>query len=62
MEMERAVCLDDAEPEQLARMFPGCNHNFHLQCVDTWLYKNPVCRNKLEASFFAETKTKTNPC
>ncbi|KAI3816316.1 hypothetical protein L1987_16009 [Smallanthus sonchifolius] len=60
---ECAVCLDDVEPEQLARMFPGCNHGFHLQCADTWLAKNPVCpvcRNKLDPGFFVEHET--NPC
>nr|GEV60268.1 E3 ubiquitin-protein ligase ATL23-like [Tanacetum cinerariifolium] len=60
---ECAVCLDDVEPEQEARMFPGCNHGFHLQCADTWLAKNPVCpvcRNKLDAGFFAPPET--NPC
>ncbi|KAK1416459.1 hypothetical protein QVD17_32250 [Tagetes erecta] len=63
LQMECAVCLDDVEPEQLARMFPGCNHGFHLQCADTWLTKNPicpVCRNKLDASFFVHSET--NPC
>ncbi|KAK9063941.1 hypothetical protein SSX86_017813 [Deinandra increscens subsp. villosa] len=64
LEMECAVCLDDVEPEQLARMFPGCNHGFHLQCADTWLSKNPVCpvcRNKLDTGlFFAPPET--NPC
>ncbi|KAF5777682.1 putative transcription factor C2H2 family [Helianthus annuus] len=61
--VECAVCLDDVEPEQLARMFPGCNHGFHLQCADMWLSKNPVCpvcRNKLDDSFFVSTET--NPC
>ncbi|KAI3730327.1 hypothetical protein L1987_61496 [Smallanthus sonchifolius] len=63
LDMECAVCLDDVEPEQLARMFPGCNHGFHLQCADTWLSKNPVCpvcRNKLDASFFVPPET--NSC
>nr|XP_043614024.1 E3 ubiquitin-protein ligase ATL23 [Erigeron canadensis] len=60
---ECAVCLDDIEPEQLARMFPGCNHGFHLHCADTWLAKNPVCpvcRNKLDSDFFVASET--NPC
>ncbi|KAI3516960.1 hypothetical protein L1887_16150 [Cichorium endivia] len=60
---ECAVCLDDVEPEQLARMFPGCNHGFHVQCADTWLSKNPVCpvcRNKLDDGFFVASET--NPC
>ncbi|KAL4575455.1 hypothetical protein LXL04_022299 [Taraxacum kok-saghyz] len=60
---ECAVCLDDIEPEQRARMFPGCNHGFHVQCADTWLSKNPVCpvcRNKLDADFFVPPEA--NPC
>ncbi|KAJ6998865.1 E3 ubiquitin-protein ligase ATL23-like [Populus alba x Populus x berolinensis] len=49
---ECAVCLDDIESEQVARMVPGCNHGFHLECADTWLTKRPVCpvcRAKLDA-------------
>ncbi|KAL2499299.1 E3 ubiquitin-protein ligase ATL23 [Abeliophyllum distichum] len=38
-----AVCLDDIESDQPARMVPGCNHGFHLICADTWLSKHPVC-------------------
>ncbi|GAV87695.1 zf-RING_2 domain-containing protein [Cephalotus follicularis] len=46
-----AVCLDEIESEQPARQVPGCNHGFHLQCVDTWLSKHsfcPLCRAKLD--------------
>ncbi|KAF8406638.1 hypothetical protein HHK36_008728 [Tetracentron sinense] len=43
MGTECAVCLDEIERDQLARLLPGCNHGFHLQCADTWLSKNPVC-------------------
>ncbi|KAL8514817.1 hypothetical protein ACS0TY_013780 [Phlomoides rotata] len=46
-----AVCLDEIESEQSARMIPGCNHGFHLECADSWLSKNsicPVCRAKIE--------------
>ncbi|KAK1419726.1 hypothetical protein QVD17_29012 [Tagetes erecta] len=60
---ECAVCLDDVEQQQLARIFPGCNHGFHLKCADTWLSKNPVCpvcRNKLDDGFFSCSET--NPC
>ncbi|KAG6774759.1 hypothetical protein POTOM_022128 [Populus tomentosa] len=49
---ECAVCLDDIESEQVARMVPGCNHGFHVECADTWLTKRPVCpvcRAKLDA-------------
>ncbi|KAL4333599.1 hypothetical protein GQ457_07G027240 [Hibiscus cannabinus] len=50
-----AVCLDEVEAEQPARMVPGCNHGFHLECADTWLSKRPVCpvcRVKLEPKLF----------
>ncbi|XP_024994585.1 E3 ubiquitin-protein ligase ATL23 [Cynara cardunculus var. scolymus] len=60
---ECSVCLEDIEEEQPARVVPGCNHGFHLQCADTWLSKNPVCpvcRNKLEPEFFHPSET--NPC
>ncbi|XP_050365756.1 E3 ubiquitin-protein ligase ATL23 [Argentina anserina] len=48
---ECAVCLDEIEAEQPARVIPGCNHGFHLQCADTWLSHSsicPVCRAKLD--------------
>ncbi|KAB2628284.1 E3 ubiquitin-protein ligase ATL23-like [Pyrus ussuriensis x Pyrus communis] len=47
---ECAVCLDDIDGEQPARVVPGCNHAFHLLCADTWLSKHsfcPVCRAKI---------------
>lgn len=58
-----AVCLDEIENEQMARVVPGCNHGFHLECADTWLSKNPicpVCRTKLEPEFF--NPPESNPC
>ncbi|XP_050233543.1 E3 ubiquitin-protein ligase ATL23 [Mercurialis annua] len=60
---ECAVCLDEIENEQPARLVPGCNHGFHLECADTWLSKHnvcPVCRSKLDAQFF--NASKENPC
>ncbi|GAB4828376.1 hypothetical protein Ancab_035374 [Ancistrocladus abbreviatus] len=50
-----AVCLEEIEIEQPARLIPGCNHGFHLECADTWLSKHsacPVCRAKLGPEFF----------
>lgn len=57
-----AVCLDEIESEQPARMVPGCNHGFHLQCADTWLSKNPVCpvcRARLGSEFLDSSQS---PC
>ncbi|GLT91960.1 hypothetical protein SLE2022_098210 [Rubroshorea leprosula] len=59
---ECAVCLDEIEADQPARLIPGCNHGFHLQCVDTWLSEHtdcPFCRTKLEPQFFNGSQ---NPC
>ncbi|MCD7458410.1 hypothetical protein HAX54_038098 [Datura stramonium] len=59
-----AVCLDVIESEQVARIVPGCNHGFHVECADTWLSKHPVCpvcRNSLETQLF-DTTAETNPC
>ncbi|XP_010529085.1 PREDICTED: E3 ubiquitin-protein ligase ATL23-like [Tarenaya hassleriana] len=47
---ECAVCLDDIEIGQPARLVPGCNHGFHQYCADTWLSEHticPVCRAEL---------------
>ncbi|CAA0812447.1 E3 ubiquitin-protein ligase ATL23 [Striga hermonthica] len=40
---ECAVCLDEIEGEQAARVLPGCSHGFHLQCADAWLSRNSIC-------------------
>ncbi|KAF5740899.1 E3 ubiquitin-protein ligase ATL23 [Tripterygium wilfordii] len=63
MGTECAVCLDEIESEQPARLLPGCNHGFHLQCADAWLSRNsvcPVCRTKLDPQFFDASQD--NPC
>lgn len=63
MGAECAVCLDEVEGEQPARLVPGCNHGFHLHCADTWLSKHsacPVCRAKLGSPFF--NGLDDNPC
>ncbi|XP_027356247.1 E3 ubiquitin-protein ligase ATL23-like [Abrus precatorius] len=52
---ECAVCLDEIENDQPARLVPGCNHGFHVHCADTWLSKHPlcpVCRTKLDPQIF----------
>ncbi|KAI4336743.1 hypothetical protein L6164_015232 [Bauhinia variegata] len=62
MGTECAVCLDEIENEQPARLVPGCNHGFHLECADTWLSKNPlcpVCRAKLDTELLSSSE---NPC
>ncbi|KAK2974886.1 hypothetical protein RJ640_020801 [Escallonia rubra] len=58
-----AVCLDEIDGDEPARLVPGCNHGFHLQCGDTWLSKHPVCpvcRAKLGPELFDPLEA--NPC
>lgn len=40
---ECAVCLDGFQRGEKCRMLPVCRHTFHANCVDSWLYKNPLC-------------------
>ncbi|KAK1388297.1 putative zinc finger, RING/FYVE/PHD-type [Heracleum sosnowskyi] len=44
---ECAVCLESFETGEWCRRLVGCNHVFHVTCVDSWLAKVlncPVCR------------------
>ncbi|KAL9676442.1 hypothetical protein QQ045_004656 [Rhodiola kirilowii] len=38
-----AICLNKIESKEVVRLLPGCNHGFHLQCIDAWLVLQPVC-------------------
>lgn len=40
---ECAVCLEGMERGQSVRLLLPCHHPFHLQCIDLWLSRNPVC-------------------
>ncbi|XP_042396675.1 E3 ubiquitin-protein ligase EL5-like [Zingiber officinale] len=42
-----AVCLEEMEEGQAARVLPECRHAFHRECVDRWLARHrecPLCR------------------
>ncbi|XP_021755322.1 RING-H2 finger protein ATL56-like [Chenopodium quinoa] len=41
-----AICLDNLLEGEICRVLPGCNHVFHLNCVDEWILKSPVCPDK----------------
>ncbi|OEL35765.1 hypothetical protein BAE44_0003214 [Dichanthelium oligosanthes] len=40
---ECAVCLEVFQAGDRCRALPGCEHEFHAQCVDPWLRKSRVC-------------------
>lgn len=37
------VCLEKFKVGESCRLLPNCNHNFHAQCIDSWLMKTPIC-------------------
>uniref|UniRef100_A0A7N0TZC7 RING-type domain-containing protein n=1 Tax=Kalanchoe fedtschenkoi TaxID=63787 RepID=A0A7N0TZC7_KALFE len=37
------ICLSSVEQDDSARSLPGCGHSFHLECIDAWLVRWPVC-------------------
>lgn len=38
-----SVCYEDFKNGENVHILPRCNHVFHIDCVDTWLSKSPVC-------------------
>ncbi|CAH8382209.1 unnamed protein product [Eruca vesicaria subsp. sativa] len=51
-DLECAICLNELEDRETVRLLPVCNHLFHVDCIDAWLYSHatcPVCRYNLTA-------------
>ncbi|XP_059298433.1 RING-H2 finger protein ATL63-like [Lycium ferocissimum] len=45
--LECIICLSLFEDEDVCRKLPKCNHAFHVECIDMWLYSHstcPICR------------------
>ncbi|CAN8277056.1 unnamed protein product [Cochlearia groenlandica] len=65
---ECAVCLEEIESYESARLVVGCNHGFHQLCADTWLRNHtvcPVCRLELGLNVntrFSENNNVSNQC
>ncbi|KAL4634001.1 hypothetical protein ACB092_04G165200 [Castanea dentata] len=38
-----AVCLENFKMGDKCRLLPNCRHSFHVQCIDSWLLKTPIC-------------------
>ncbi|CAK9224769.1 unnamed protein product [Sphagnum troendelagicum] len=52
--LDCAVCLNEFDQDEHLRLLPGCNHAFHLDCIDVWLQSHstcPLCRSNLRPLF-----------
>ncbi|KAJ0988225.1 hypothetical protein J5N97_006581 [Dioscorea zingiberensis] len=38
-----AVCLESFQLGEKCRLLPVCKHSFHVQCLDSWLMRTPIC-------------------
>ncbi|KAJ4762125.1 RING-H2 finger protein-like protein [Rhynchospora pubera] len=38
-----AVCLSEVSNGEKARILPKCDHGFHLDCIDMWLFSHSTC-------------------
>lgn len=49
---ECSICLDPYKEDDNVVKLP-CNHEFHAECIETWLMENlncPICRRQIETS------------
>lgn len=49
--VECTVCLGQLEEGEKVRVLPRCQHMFHVNCIDMWLFSHstcPVCRANAE--------------
>ncbi|KAH9292062.1 hypothetical protein KI387_042752, partial [Taxus chinensis] len=59
-----AVCLCEFEENDKARMLPGCNHSFHVDCIDMWFYSHsscPLCRASVEEAHLPDQSVESGP-
>ncbi|CAL0301335.1 unnamed protein product [Lupinus luteus] len=37
------ICLSEFQEGEMGRVLPKCNHVFHVDCIDMWLYSHTTC-------------------
>ncbi|KAK0584141.1 hypothetical protein LWI29_008252 [Acer saccharum] len=38
-----SICLREFEDGEDIRILPKCKHQFHIDCIDSWLYSHSTC-------------------
>lgn len=44
------ICIGEFNEGETVRILPGCNHGFHVKCIDKWFVSHsscPICRQLL---------------
>ena len=44
-----SICLNDFHVKEKLKSFPGCDHLYHIKCLDIWLNIEPTCPNCLKS-------------
>ncbi len=39
------VCMEEIKINSKCKKIPGCGHQFHKKCIDTWLNESKTCPN-----------------
>jgi hypothetical protein len=43
-----SICLNDFLVNEKLKQFPGCEHLYHIKCLDLWMSIEPNCPNCLK--------------
>lgn len=53
------ICIDQFDHGETVLAHPICHHNFHIECLETWLGKKancPLCRRGSRSGLMIEMK------
>lgn len=51
---ECSICVESFEDEDKVVPYPGCDHNYHYECLKLWIKSNktcPLCKGKFRENF-----------